>query len=184
MFNASIMDMQRGTQVIGSSAEYRGIEDGIRAMQDLAQKLTGTEAKGLPVRPSTQKATSKGQKSVGAKVGTGALNLAFGLGSYLEGDWSGGLTLTGGYVVAAGLFVIEATALDWDNPAVGVPATIGMTVAGLTVAYGFIRPFIYNRNPKAVALLDNTHFDIVPTAYTGNDKFADLGVRVTYSFKF
>jgi hypothetical protein len=120
--------------------------------------------------------TSKMPKTTGEKIGTGALNLVLGLGSYLEGDWRGGLTLTSGYAVAAGLVVIEATALDWDSPAVGIPATIGVAVAGVTIVYGFVRPFIYNRNPQAVAFLDNTHIDIVPTS--------NIGVRLAYSFKF
>jgi hypothetical protein len=34
-----------------------------------------------------------------------------GLGSYLEGDIAGGITLTAGYALAARLFVIEAKAL-------------------------------------------------------------------------
>jgi hypothetical protein len=126
----------------------------------------------------------KAPKTVGGKIGTGALNLIFGLGSYLDGDWGGGLTLTSGYAVTAGLFVIEATVLDWDNPAVGVPATLGIVVGSLTVVYGFVRPFIYNRNPKAVAFLDNTHFDIVPVSDTEKGDSSRLGVRIAYSYKF
>jgi len=101
------------------------------------------------------------EKTAGEKIGTGALNIIFGLGSYLEKDISGGITITAGYAVAAGLFVIEATALDWDSPAVGVPATIGVTVAGLTFVYGFVRPFIYNRSPQLASVMDNTHIKIV-----------------------
>jgi hypothetical protein len=112
--------------------------------------------------------------TTGEKVGTGAMNIFLGLGSYLEGDIFGGLTLTAGYAVAAGLCVIEATALDWDSPAVGVPGTAGLTLAGLTLAYGFVRPFIYN-NAKAVAvILDHTQIDIVPTK----------GVRLTWGVSF
>jgi TolB-like protein len=122
-------------------------------------------------------------KTTGEKIGTGALNIIFGLGSYLDGDISGGLTLTAGYVVAAGLFVIEATALDWDSPAVGVPSTIGLTVASITLVYGFVRPFIYNRSPQMVALLDNTRLNIVPTSdvFTGQN---NLGVQLSYTFQF
>jgi TolB-like protein len=122
-------------------------------------------------------------KTTGEKIGSGALNIIFGLGSYLDGDIFGGLTLTAGYVVAAGLFVIEATALDWDSPAVGVPATIGVTVAGLTLVYGFVRPFIYNRSPQAIAFLDNTRIEIVPTVdtYMGRN---NMDVRLFYTIKF
>jgi hypothetical protein len=120
----------------------------------------------------------------GEKAGTGALNMLFGLGSYLKGDLAGGLTITAGYAVTAGLFIVEAAALDWDSPAVGIPATIGAATAGLTIAYGFIRPFIYNRNPHATALLDNVHVNIVATADHGFETPRRLGVQLAYSLHF
>jgi TolB-like protein len=123
-------------------------------------------------------------KTTGEKVGTGVLNIVFGLGSWLEGDIFGGLTLTAGYVAAAGLFVVEATALDWDNPAVGVPATIGVSVAGLTLAYGFVRPFIYNRSPKVVAFLDNMRIEAVPVSENGNNPYYKMGFRLSYSLSW
>ena len=95
-------------------------------------------------------------KTAGEKIGTGALNLVLGLGSYIERDISGGITLTAGYALSAGLFIIEAKALDWDSPAAGVPATLGVTTAILTTVYIFARPFIYNRSPKAVLVLYQT----------------------------
>jgi hypothetical protein len=122
-------------------------------------------------------------KTTGEKIGSGALNILVGLGSYLDGDIAGGLTLTAGYVVSAGLFVIEATTLDWDSPAVGVPATIGLVTAGLTVGYGFVRPFIYNRSPRVAALLDNTRLNIIPTSdeFTGRNS---TNVQLSYIFRF
>jgi len=121
------------------------------------------------------------QRSTEEKIGTGALNILFGLGSYLEGDIQGGITITAGYAVAAGLFVIEATMLDWDNPAAGIPATAGIAVAGLTFVYGFVRPFIYNRSPHIAAIMDNTEFKIVQTSDTDNGTFA---FQMSYSIKF
>jgi hypothetical protein len=120
-------------------------------------------------------------KTTGEKVGTGALNMIFGLGSYLERDLAGGLTLTAGYAAAAGLFVVEAIALDWDSPAVGVPATIGVAAAGLTIAYGFVRPFIYNRAPPAVAFLDNMRLDVAPASYGGKK---GQTIRLSYTMQF
>jgi len=128
-------------------------------------------------------AFSKQPPSVGHKIGTGTLNILFGLGSYLEGDIAGGITITSGYAIAAGLFAIEATLLDWDSPAVGVPATIGFAVAGLTVVYGFARPFIYNHSPNIAYLLDNTQPKIILTSdkHTGNN---NIGFQFSYTFKF
>ena len=123
-------------------------------------------------------------KTTGEKVGTGALNIVFGLGSYLEGDLAGGLTLTAGYGAAIGLFIIEAAALDWDSPAAGVPATIGVMAAGLSIAYGFVRPFIYNQSPQIVAMLDSVHVNIVPAADNGFATPRRPGVQLTYSWQF
>jgi TolB-like protein len=74
-------------------------------------------------------------KTTGEKAGTGVLNIVLGLGSYLEGDIMGGITITAGYAVSIGFFVVKAVVLDWDSPAVGIPATIGVAAAGLTIAY-------------------------------------------------
>jgi hypothetical protein len=122
------------------------------------------------------------QRTTGQKIGTGALNIIFGLGSYLERDIAGGVTITAGYAVAAGLFVIEATVLDWDNPAVGVPATIGVTVAGLTLVYGFARPFIYHYSPKLASVMDNTHFKIVQLPDTST--IGRTAFQLSYSIRF
>ena len=121
------------------------------------------------------------QPNTAEKIGTGALNIIFGLGSYLEGDIIGGITLTAGYVVTAGLFIIEVTVLDWDNPAIGIPATIGVVTGGLTLAYGFARPFIYNYSPKVTHFMDNTQLKIVQTSDTGNNA---LALQLSYSIKF
>ena len=121
--------------------------------------------------------------TVGQKIGTGAMNILFGLGSYLEGDIVGGITITAGYIIAVGLFITEATLLDWDSPAVGVPATIGFTVAGLTIIYGFARPFIYNYSPSMAYLLDNTQTKVILVSdkYTGN---YNIGFQLSYNFRF
>jgi len=116
------------------------------------------------------------------KIRTGALNIIFGLGSYLEGDTAGGITLTAGYTAALGLIILEVTALDWDNPAVGVPITAGVTIAGLTLVYGFVRPFIYNHSPQTTYILDNTQSEIVMTQDRSGSNA--LAFRLSYSIKF
>jgi hypothetical protein len=124
----------------------------------------------------------KPPKTAGEKIGTGALNILFGLGSYLEGDIAGGITLTAGYALSAGLFIIEAAALDWDSPAVGVPATLGVAIAGLTIVYGFARPFIYNRSPQLATIMDNTQPRIVFTSDIYGNR--NIGFQISYNIKF
>jgi hypothetical protein len=126
----------------------------------------------------------KQTKTAGEKIGTGALNIVFGLGSYLEGDIAGGITISAGYAAAAGLFVVEAAALDWNNPAVGVPAAIGVSAAGLTLVYGFVRPFIYNRSPKLAVFLDKLKLDAASAPDSGTTRNFPNNLRLSYSFNW
>jgi TolB-like protein len=124
---------------------------------------------------------TKPPKTAGQKIGAGVLNILLGLGSYIEGDAAGGVTLSAGYAVSAGLFVIEAVALDRDSPAAGVPATIGAAVAGVTMVYGFARPFIYNYSPKTAAVLDAAKPEIIFTSDSYGNR---VGFQVSYTVKF
>jgi hypothetical protein len=123
-------------------------------------------------------------KTTGEKAGTGALNMVFGLGSWLEGDIAGGITITAGWAAAIGLFVVEAAAMDWDSSAAGAPATIGVAAAGLSIAYGFARPFIHNRAPQTVAFLDNMRVDVVPASDTGYGGKNGNEIRLSYTLQF
>ncbi|MDR1949004.1 MAG: hypothetical protein LBQ38_06415, partial [Spirochaetaceae bacterium] len=78
--------------------------------------------------------------STGKKIGTGFLNLALGLGSFTMGDLGGGLIVAGGYTASAAMIVTEILLME-D----GVVGTIGLGVAGAAALFGFIRPFMYDR---------------------------------------
>ena len=72
---------------------------------------------------------------------------------------------------------------------VGVPATAGLTVAGLTIAYGFVRPFLYNRRPEVAALLDKARLDVVPVSGSGygthgGPEMRFPAVRLSYTIDF
>jgi TolB-like protein len=165
---------------LGSSyrIRFRTIEVVSAAIQVLSSMNVGKDdARILGMLPQQK-------KSVGGKIGDGFMNIVFGLGSYLDGDIAGGITITSGYVVTVGLFIIEAAVLDWDSPAVGLPATIGFAVGGATMVYGFIRPFIYNRNPRMVALMDNMRFSIVPVSNKDHGFTKNYDLLLSYSFKF
>ncbi|MCL2237061.1 MAG: hypothetical protein FWC05_02260 [Treponema sp.] len=123
------------------------------------------------------------ERSAGEKAGTGALNIILGLGSYIERDISGGITITTGYIVSAGLIYIEATMLDWDSPFVGIPATVGAVTLGLTIVYGFVRPFIYKRSPGLTYIFDNTQIGIV---YPANNFYLNnnMGFQITHTIRY
>jgi hypothetical protein len=179
------------TKRIGAQAIITGSLDDAATEYRFRIRVIGTETSAAIVSyaASVEKsdvrisAFVKQPRSVADKMGTGALNMVLGLGSYLERDFTGGLILTGRYALAAGLFTIEATALDWDSPMVGVPGTAGIVVAGLTVVYGFVRPFMFNRTPSVAAIMDNAQPRVVLTSDKngGNSHF---GLQLSYTVKF
>jgi len=77
------------------------------------------------------------------KVGAGFGNLFFGLGSFVMGDWVGGL-IVGGLQVAGGITAVLSED-KWGNINETMMAAGGlMFISG--VAYGFARPFAYDRS--------------------------------------
>jgi hypothetical protein len=117
----------------------------------------GIGAKGAMVEVEPQ-----GGSTIGRNLGIGALNMVLGLGSFLvQKDVLGGLTLLVGYAVAGGLIGWEM-AMGYDDSPAGVPGTIGLWVAGGTVAYGFIRPFLYAWSQKVAEVLDGVRVSVLP----------------------
>jgi hypothetical protein len=177
MFNASIINLESGIQEAGDSENYTMLEDGIEVMRILAGKLTGVTRDSLADEAAANAASSggRGAASVGGNIGYGALNLALGLGSFIQGDWGGGLTLVGAYAAAAGLIVWELS-LGYEDPLAGIPGGIGLGVAGVTALYGFIRPVVYARNRALAEIVDGISVSAVP----GNRG----GVRLSYTIRF
>ena len=120
----------------------------------------------------------KARVSTGMAVGYGAMNIAFGLGSYLQGDITGGIIITSGYAIAAGLTIYELTALDWDHNLAAIPGTIGLGIAGTTLVFGFVRPLLYNMAPRVAAVMDKVQ--VVPAANSQNS--GGLNIRYTHRF--
>jgi TolB-like protein len=188
MFNASIINLESGVQLIGRSVAYNTLDDGIEVMGNLARELTGVDGN-FPetdeldaIRSRAAASGSRGgssttpPKNSGGSFGYGVLNLALGLGSFIQGDWGGGgLVLLAGYGATAGLIIWDLS-LEYEDNLAGIPGAIGLGVGGLTALYGFIRPVVYNRRPALAAVLDN--INISPTAGGRS------GMLVSYSFTF
>jgi hypothetical protein len=164
MFNASIMNLETSEQVIGESVNYTSLNKGIRAMETLVQELTGVKVAAV-------------SRSAGVIAGYGALNLAAGLGSFVQRDWIGGVTLLAGYGAAAGLLGWEMS-LKYEDTLAGVPGMIGIGVAGLTAVYGFIRPVLYERNRRLTGIADRV--DLAPAP---GDRGGEA-LRLSYTLRF
>jgi TolB-like protein len=201
MFNASIINLESGVQLVGRSVNYNTLDDGIEVMGSLARELTGVAGSSLDAdeldairsRAGSFAAGSKGggtaagkdkaaaakpAKKSGGSFGYGVLNLALGLGSFVQGDWGGGgLMILAGYGATAGLIFWELS-LEYEDDLAGIPGAIGLGVGGLTVLYGFIRPAVYNRHRALAAVLDNITIAADPGKGNGG------AVRLSYRVQF
>ena len=199
MLNASIINLESGVQSIGRSVNYDSLDDGIRVMENLAGELAGVSGASLfagnleAIRErsaafggrtaaasgsgSTTAAEPGAKKSGGAAFGYGVLNLGLGLGSFVQGDMEGGFTLLGAYAVAGGLIAWEL-ALEYEDPAAGVPGGVGLGVAGVTALYGFIRSAIYHKNHSLAGIMDGIHIAAAPEGRDGK------AVRLSYTLRF
>jgi TolB-like protein len=210
MFNASIINLESGIQVIGRSVNYDTLNDGITAMENLSRGLTGAAGgslsggeleavrdraaafggrTSLPAAEETDKDASGGgdasggraggrKKAGGNAFGYGALNLALGLGSFVQGDWGGGFTCLIGYGAAAGLILWDVLALSYEDDLAGVPGTVGLGVAGVTALYGFIRPAVYKKSHTLAGIMDRINIAAAPGGGGGKT------VRLSYSLRF
>jgi hypothetical protein len=145
-------------------------------MGNLAAELTGVEASIL-VPSSIRIAGRTPGASFGKLFGYGALNMALGLGSFIQQDWPHGLALFGGYAAAGGLIAWELS-LAYEDPMAGIPGAIGLGVAGITVVYGFIRPFIYEKNRALAGQADRIRVSAIP-----GDRGA-VALGLTYTLRF
>jgi hypothetical protein len=200
MFNASVINLETGVQVVGGSVNYTTLDDGIRTMESLAGELTSggsggaaldggqeltwdreaearAEAAAAEAGADKKPVRAPGAKSGGAIFGYGALNLAVGLGSFIQRDWAGGLTLLAGYGAAAGLIVWDLS-LKYEDNLAGIPGAIGLGVAGVTALYGFIRPIVYQRNRRLAGIADGIDLALVPGERGGE------AVRLSYTLRF
>jgi hypothetical protein len=202
MFNASIINLESGAQMAGRSVNYNMLEDGIEVMGNLAGALTGFtgdfgidtgtiagtggESSGetaieAPVRQPARSAGAQTGRAAGGRgggaFGYGVLNLALGLGSFVQKDLGGGFTILGAYAAAGGLIAWELM-LTYEDDLAGIPGAVGLGVAGAAALYGFIRPFIYSRNRALAGQADRVNFSVVP----GNS--GETAVRLTYTLRF
>ncbi|MDR0706948.1 MAG: penicillin-binding protein activator LpoB [Treponema sp.] len=232
MFNASIINLESGVQIIGRSVNYATLNDGIEVMESLARELTGG-ASGSPPgagrrtggadmdairaaaeaaasgsgglapsfstgtagggekaggdsdggaekagaeKPAAKKPAAK-RASGGAVFGYGVLNLAIGLGSFVQGDVGGGFMTLLLYGGAAGLIYWELT-LSYDDDLAGIPGAVGLGVAGFAALYGFIRPAVYNKSRALAEFMDGMRLAVVPVERGG------AAVRLSYTWKF
>jgi hypothetical protein len=133
-----------------------------------------------------QKEFVDGDFSSGLRIGMAALNPLLGAGSYIMGDWLGGLIQSIGYETALGLVAWDVSGIYYKTEKdprykmAGNPGIIGMSVAGATLVFGIIRPFFYHKSNswnKAAGVLKGLDIALIPN--TGGAAVR-LGYRVAF----
>jgi hypothetical protein len=113
------------------------------------------------------------------KITRGAMNLAAGLGSFMSGDRTGGITVAAGYALATGLIVYELAGLHKDDRAANIPGNIGIGIAGVAALYGVLRPFLHDTALLKQELSAAHPVEHIKLAGAGDNKIALL-----YSFSY
>jgi len=127
-------------------------------VRTMLAKISEDEKK---IIPTEQKSSANAAKKSDPRLGIAFGNIFFGLGSYVSGDWAGGLTVTGGYLAAGGLIMWELFGIKYEDPLAGVIGPIGVGIGGLALVYGFARPYIRSKNPRLASFSDNFNIEIV-----------------------
>ena len=117
------------------------------------------------------------EKRIDPRLRTALLNPLLGLGSYLDGDWSGGLVVTGGYVAAVGLIIWELN-LKYEDTLAGYLGPVGIGIGGLSLLFGIVRPFIHTGNPRIANVVDNFDIALLPTG--NNDMILNLSYKIRF----
>jgi hypothetical protein len=144
----------------------------------------GSEVPGVIITTATETAGTSGEPSGvpvadsgGKRFSMGLLNLALGVGSFVQKDWGGGLAMVAGYAAAGGLIAWELT-LIYEDPLAGIPGAVGLGVAASTAIFGFVRPLFFNRNRPEAIQAKRVNFSVVP-----GDRGA-AGMRVSYTLQY
>jgi hypothetical protein len=126
--------------------------------------------------------------SAGSRIGMAALNPLLGMGSYIMGDWLGGLIMSAGYGTALGLVAWDISAFENDPiiplngfDLLGIPGIVGAGVAGATVVFGIIRPLVDHRtgssSKRRAEALKGVNLAVIPDA-------GGIAVHLGYSFQY
>jgi antitoxin component of RelBE/YafQ-DinJ toxin-antitoxin module len=128
--------------------------------------------------PSPMPSVSKSAPAGTGPIGYGFMNIAFGLGSYKQGDTVGGVVVTGGLAATAALILVETLAVKRGDDMSTYAGNIGVGLGIGTLAFGFVKPFLFKGNQRVASAIDN--FDISLVSGRQNKSF--VAFRYTFGF--
>lgn len=116
--------------------------------------LFGQKTGAAKVAESTGKAVRAVADFTGRLI-CSVINPAAGIGSFIQGDTGGGMTVLFWEGVGAGSLIMAGNTTDPDEEMLWT--AVGALSLGGGVIYAIVRPWSYNRHPYVAAVLDNVH---------------------------
>jgi hypothetical protein len=145
--------------------------------------------------------------TTGERIGTGAVNILFGLGSALKNDkkwWIGGTVELAGSLLLVGGLLMSPEQYDKDNWHLGINGerdydensnydsemrtksfltTGGIVLIGAGIVTGFIIPFFHHKTPsRNISVVDPKTWNI--ELVSANDNTAINGLKLSYTIRF
>jgi hypothetical protein len=130
-----------------------------------------------PSQPSPSPLPVKTKSAPVQPIAYSFMNIAFGLGSYLQGDIPAGVIVTGGYAAAIALIAWELN-LSINDSSSSVPGNIGTAIGIGTLAFGLIKPFVFKGNKRLASTIDNFDVALVSSERSRNA----VALKYTHSF--
>jgi hypothetical protein len=162
-----------------SSPDISTTQPVVSATQPIVSTTQPIVSATQPVVSTTQPMPLPSEPKTGnPAVNYGFMNIAFGLGSYLQGDTAGGVIVTGGYAAAIGLIAWELVGLSRGDSLAGVPGPIGVGVAVATAVFGFIKPNLYIKNTRMASVMDRVSI----TAVSAERGVNVIGISYKHSY--
>ncbi len=112
--------------------------------------LTGKAAKPSAAGTVVRKAADFSGRLIAASI-----NPLFGIGSFIQGDSSGGSTVVFWEGVGLASLLYAGSIAETEHDKSERWAVVGTVSLGIGVVYSWIRPWTYNRAPKVAQTLDN-----------------------------
>jgi hypothetical protein len=128
---------------------------------EAAQSVEIPQVAVTPSQPSIAPMPEKSKGKASESIKYSFMNIAFGLGSYLQGDIPGGVIVTSGFAATIGLIAWEAS-LKVNDPMASIPGNIGIAAGAVSLAFGLVKPFLFKGNQKLASAIDN--FDVALVA--------------------
>lgn len=147
----------KSIQVATSEIQYMGVV--FIAANAETEALLGRKS-GADVAVSAVGSAARSVMDFSTRFVCSSINPFFGIGSYMQGDFSGGSTVTFWELASIGGLVYSASQNDITESNVSIITAVSRTVLLTTIVYAIIRPWRYNRDPSVASTVPSFNIGV------------------------